>query len=216
MQKILSYTGILYLLIISSIISAYIVYSNIPFGQEIIEINKFNNPTLDFIFKYSTHIGDGLFYGLVLILFLFFVNYRAAIVGLIIYAVSSGIAQYLKHAVYADRARPLKYFGDKVKLHFVEGVDIHIMNSFPSGHTTSVFALVCVISYFTKANKWQQLVLCLLACFTGFSRMYLCQHFLRDVIGGASLGAFTALIIILIVEKFNLFNSASLNNKLLK
>jgi membrane-associated phospholipid phosphatase len=216
MQKILSHTGILFILIILCIISSYIVYSKIPFGQEIIEINKYNSLSLDFVFKYITHIGDGLFYGFVLILFLFFVKYRAAIIGLIIYAISSGVAQYLKHFVFADRARPLKYFGDKVKLHFVEGVNVHIMNSFPSGHTTSVFAMVIVIAYFAKANKWQQVLLCILACLVGFSRMYLCQHFLRDVIGGVCIGTLLAIVIIFIFERFKLLNSDSLNKKILK
>ena len=215
MQKILSNTGILFILTILCIITAYIIYSKIPFGQEIIEINRFNNPSLDFVFKYITHIGDGLFYGFVLILFIFFIKYRAAIIGLIIYALSSGVAQYLKHVVFPDRDRPLKFFGDKVKLHFADGVTVHIMNSFPSGHTTSVFAMVFVIAYFTKANIWQQILLFLLACLVGFSRMYLCQHFLRDVIAGACLGTLIAMVIIVIFEKFNVFNTVSLNKKLL-
>lgn len=215
MQKIFANTGILLISVILCIVSAYLVFSKIPFGQEIIEINKHNNLSLDIVFKYTTHIGDGLFYGLILILFLFFVNYRAAIIGLIIYAISSGVAQYLKHFVFADRARPLKYFGDKVKLHFVDGVTVHIMNSFPSGHTTSVFAMVFVIAYYAKAKVWQQLMLCLIACFVAFSRMYLCQHFLRDVIAGACIGTLIAMLFIIFFEKFNVFNTNSLNKKLL-
>ena len=83
-----------------------------------------------------------------------------------------------------------------IKLNTVEGVKVHQLNSFPSGHTLTAFSAVFIaVLVFPKLPNWSRISLALLASACGFSRILLAQHWPSDVIGGACLGmlaAFTA------------------------
>jgi membrane-associated phospholipid phosphatase len=68
------------------------------------------------------------------------------------------------------------------------------MNSFPSGHTTSVFALAVLLALNTN-DKRISLIYLVTAIITGYSRIYLGQHFLADVVTGALIGMLSALLV---------------------
>ena len=156
-------------------------------------VNSHHTKSLDILFSYFTHIGDGLMF-VALILILCFVQFRKAMLGLIIYILSSQIAQVLKRFVFPDTLRPKKYFEGITELHFVEGVKVHNMMSFPSGHTTSAFAMACFIVFILPKEylKKYAIVLFMMACMVAYSRMYLAQHFFEDVFMGSMIGTFTA------------------------
>ncbi len=66
----------------------------------------------------------------------------------------------------------------------------HSSYGFPSGHTSTVFALAGVLGWaFPVAAP----LLHLLALLTGVARLYLRAHFAVDVVGGAAVGSLTAL-----------------------
>lgn len=87
-----------------------------------------------------THLGDGIFVILTGILILS-VRIKYGLLVLMSYSLSGLLVQLLKNTVFDDFDRPFKYFEDTSHLHAVEGLNIHIYNSFPSGHATSAFAL---------------------------------------------------------------------------
>ena len=66
--------------------------------------------------------------------------------------------------------------------------------SFPSGHTTSVFALAILLALNTR-DKRISLIYLITAIITGYSRIYLGQHFLTDVLMGSFLGVMTAILV---------------------
>jgi membrane-associated phospholipid phosphatase len=68
------------------------------------------------------------------------------------------------------------------------------MNSFPSGHATSVFALATILALNTSDKRFSILYL-ITAIITGYSRIYLGQHFLADVTAGALIGTLSGLIV---------------------
>jgi membrane-associated phospholipid phosphatase len=80
------------------------------------------------------------------------------------------------------------------------------MMSFPSGHTTSVFAFMAFLSIITK-NKLFSILYLLMAIFAAYSRMYLAQHFLEDVITGSIIGVVTAFVVTTLLNNFNWFQS---------
>ena len=64
-------------------------------------------------------------------------------------------------------------------------------SSFPSGHTIFVFALATgVYQYNKKAGMWFYV----LASVVGFSRIFVGVHWPYDIVAGAVLGIFTALV----------------------
>ena len=82
----------------------------------------------------------------------------------------------------------------------VEGVDLHSTLSMPSGHTSAVFAFCFSLALFCP--KWWQKMLCLLiAILVGYSRIYLSQHFLADVLAGSIVGIVAVLILIPLIKK---------------
>jgi membrane-associated phospholipid phosphatase len=63
--------------------------------------------------------------------------------------------------------------------------------SFPSGHTTSAFAVASVIAFRYSGHKWVPVTAYTLAALTGVSRMYDNRHWLSDVFAGAVIGTVT-------------------------
>ncbi|WP_431111603.1 phosphatase PAP2 family protein, partial [Winogradskyella poriferorum] len=79
--------------------------------------------------------------------------------------------------------RPYLYFknaglGDL--LHLVEGVKIRYVNTFPSGHTATIFYLTSFFALLSR-NRTACWVLVVLGFIVGVSRIYLVQHFFVDV-----------------------------------
>jgi membrane-associated phospholipid phosphatase len=83
----------------------------------------------------------------------------------------------------------------------VPGIDLHHTLAFPSGHTTTAFALL-ILAGFIINRKYALFGLMLIAWLAGISRVYLSQHFLIDVLGGSLLGVFSALFFYWYFRKF--------------
>ena len=157
-------------------------------------INQLHAPWADVFFKYMTQVGDGFFAVFVIVVLLFIQRQWAGIAGLS-FLISGIITQFLKRVVFDDEVRPSKFFeGQWAGFHRVEGVDLLTYNSFPSGHTTSAFAVFCLLALLVHDKRWGVIFL-ILACLVGYSRLYLFQHFLIDVYVGSLIGTFTTLLL---------------------
>ena len=63
--------------------------------------------------------------------------------------------------------------------------------SFPSGHTTSAFAVASVIAFQYRGKPWVQVTAYSLASLAGISRLYDNRHWISDVFAGAVFGTIT-------------------------
>ncbi len=191
-----------YLLILMTVLSLFSLY-----GKEacFLFVNSNYSTLGDALFPYITHFGDGITVVIFTLILLFF-SYRMAIQSGIIYLISSQITQILKRTVFKEIPRPSKYFEGLADLHFVDGVEIHKMMSFPSGHTTSIFAFMAFLAIITK-NKSISILYLLMACLGAYSRMYLAQHFLEDVIAGSIIGVLSAFAVMTLLSNFKWFQS---------
>lgn len=156
-------------------------------------INQFQLSGLDFLATYVTYLGDGIFAVIVSVVLLFF-NRKIGVLVILSYLMSSGITQSLKHTIFADAGRPIQFFQQTNLVHFIDGVTIHAYNSFPSGHTTSVFALCSMLSICYQKPSFQVMFF-LIAIITGLSRVYLLQHYLIDVIAGSFIGVLSSIVL---------------------
>ena len=171
------------------LLTATIVSLAVPRETVHLAINRLHTPFLDFLFRAWTFLGNGLV-ALIIILITLVIRIRTTLILFAGYALSGITTQLIKHLFSGNSPRPLKYFelkGGDYDLYLVPGVDLHSWYSFPSGHTTTAFALFFGLSLILKA-KWAQLLALVLAAGVAYSRVYLSQHFLTDVIGGAVIG----------------------------
>jgi len=202
---------ITYLIILSTALFFKLIFSK----EEIfLFINAHNSPFGDAFFPIITHLGDGITI-IVITILLLWVSYRYALLSLLIYTISSQLVQILKRVVFSDFPRPSKYFEGKADLHFVDGVRLHQMMSFPSGHTTSIFAFMTFLAIISK-NKTIGMLYVIIACVVAFSRIYLSQHFLEDTIAGSLIGVLSAFIITYVLNRYTWYKSSWLDRSLRK
>ncbi|OYU95045.1 MAG: hypothetical protein CFE21_12105 [Bacteroidetes bacterium B1(2017)] len=158
-------------------------------------INSHHSSILDLLCVYGTFLGDGWFVCASCIV-LFFFKPRLALLILISYALSAGFTQLLKHTLFTSMHRPLWHIEELgITSHYlVPGAEHNYNNSFPSGHSTSAFAVFGMLALYVNKN-WQRVLFFILAFFTAFTRIYLLQHFLIDTCVGSIIGSTTASLI---------------------
>ncbi len=166
-------------------------------------INHFQLPGSDFFASNVTYLGDGIFAVILSVLLLLF-NRKVGVLVILSYLMSAGITQTLKHTIFADAGRPIQFFQQTNLVHFIDGVTVHAYNSFPSGHTTSVFALCSMLSICYQKPSFQVLFF-LVAIITGLTRVYLLQHYLIDVIAGSFIGVLSSILLYYWLKDKNLF-----------
>nr|WP_255552935.1 phosphatase PAP2 family protein [Longitalea arenae] len=108
------------------------------------------------------------------------------------YLLSGIIAQLLKRWIHAPR--PHAIISSVEYPYFIDGVTHAGYTSFPSGHTSSVFALAVLLVLNTNDKRFS-LIYLITAIITGYSRIYLGQHFLADVVAGALIGVLSAMLV---------------------
>jgi len=75
----------------------------------------------------------------------------------------------------------------------VDGLDLHIHNSFPSGHATQAFAIFMCLVYVVK-NPYLKFGIFSIALLTAVSRVYISQHWLADITAGSFIGTLFSII----------------------
>ncbi len=171
-------------------------------------INSFvSNEYFDIFFKLITHLGDGIFAILIVVIVLFF-NVKKSVYVLLSYVFASLISTIIKNYIYVNTCRPSFAFQYFVRepLKLVEGVEMNIFNSFPSGHSTTAFAVFISLMFLSK-NFFIKFLCLLLACLAAYSRTYLSQHWLVDIYFGSIIGFSFSVLFYFIFYKKSYFQS---------
>ncbi len=116
-----------------------------------------------------------------------------ALTGVKAFLLSGGAAFILKHAFH--RHRP--YEDTPPDPNQWEGPYPFTSSytSFPSGHTTTAFAIASVLAHGYKDKLWIVLSSYSVATLVGISRIYDGKHWASDVLAGAALGTFIGTIL---------------------
>ena len=155
-------------------------------------LNAYHTQMLNTFFIGYTNLGDGLFTIAIVLFLLATKRYEIAWQLLAAFVISGLIAQIFKYAVYSPR--PKEFFSQKEHIYLIVGITNTGTSSFPSGHTASIFALVTILALFTK-NKKICFFYLIAAILVAYSRIYLSQHFLSDVLAGALIGVSVAMFV---------------------
>lgn len=189
-NKIFFFCCLLFLLI------GAIALFNYPQGSVLLYFSENRQPIIDLFFKYATRIGEEHTYFLLAIISLF-IRYRYALlipfVGVIVTITSfltKGFFQHPRPSVYYEKLGQLEAITTLEGVYLLGG-----LTSFPSGHTMSAFALFSFLALLFPKKKFWGLLFFLLALSVGISRIYLVQHFLKDVYLGAIIGVAIGIIL---------------------
>lgn len=166
-------------------------------------INSHYNELGDLVFPKITFLGTGIFAAistLSLLIFKQFRNWHYFITALLCNGIPA-LATQLGKAVYKE-PRPLNYFQEANWIHHVAGEKHLYYYSFPSGHTTSAFALFCFFTLLLpKRLKSIGFLFFAIAMLVGYSRIYLSHHFFTDIYAGSIIGTVVSLLMFWILNR---------------
>ncbi|HBO26127.1 phosphatase PAP2 family protein [Culturomica sp.] len=160
-------------------------------GELHLMLNVYRSSFLDFFFTYFTHLGASIPF--VIVMVYLFLRINQSFYLLITLLVNALLTKGLKW--FFGVPRPKIFFEENfpdVALQFVEGMKIHTANSFPSGHTSAVFATMTCITLLSQ-NRYISFFCLMLAIVAAYSHIYLSQHFAEDIMLGSIVGMTTAL-----------------------
>lgn len=159
--------------------------------EEIFFFNAHRSPAADVLFRVCSSLGGETPGFLVTaVILLLWGSYRALLtvapLGLSVSVLSYATKQFFAHD------RPLLFLRKARLLDLIDPVEGVVLsgsnNSFPSGHTMTAFALCAFIAFCMPQRRIAAAVLLLFAVLAAVSRIYLVQHFLKDVYLGSILG----------------------------
>jgi membrane-associated phospholipid phosphatase len=185
-------------------------------GYWVLYFGANRSPFWNTFFLIGTRLGEEWAFIGIFLLSLIFLRYRVAITIPILAGMTTLVSFLAKKGF--QHPRPLRYFRDmglEDQLNLIE--DIHINSgptSFPSGHTMAAFALFSFLALNSPTKKWTGPLCFLLALTVGVSRIYLSQHFLKDVFLGALLGTTLGLLFFYLQRYWG--NKAWLDKRLLE
>jgi len=204
-------------LILLGVLGLALLY--IPQGELHLLLCDRHTPARDIFYRYYTQVAEWFPY-IVCVALLLFSRIGDGAFASAAMILSALTTQLFKNIINAPR--PIKWFElnmPDVQLPLTPGVEVHSWFSFPSGHTTSFFALafvLCVI--FTRSPRsprslrspktykafscLMQVGLFFLAALGGYSRIYLSQHFARDVFAGILVGVIVTAVCYAVFSRY--------------
>ncbi len=207
-------------LILLGVLGLALLY--IPQGELHLLLCDRHTPARDIFYRYYTQVAEWFPY-IVCVALLLFSRIGDGVFASSAMILSALTTQLFKNIINAPR--PIKWFElnmPDVQLPLTQGVEVHSWFSFPSGHTTSFFALafvLCVI--FTRSPRSPrsprslrspktykafscliQVGLFFLAALGGYSRIYLSQHFARDVFAGILVGVIVTAVCYAVFSRY--------------
>ena len=158
-------------------------------------------PTSDFLFYIWANAGDGFIW---IPAFALTLMYKKKFIPFLIATIvfSTIITQSSKQVFFKAENRPTAVITNASLIHKVPGIEIHTTNSFPSGHTTTVFCIYFIGCLIIGGNKMVYGGF-LMALLTGYSRIYLAQHFPLDVGAGMITAVISIYLSLRIQQLFN-------------
>lgn len=177
--------------------------------QAFFSINSTHTIWGDALMPILTHLGE--FYLLLpVLLYLYLKKVRLGIGLFIAYAGATVFSQAIKYWAPWRNDRPSLYFYEDTRVHYVHDYFNSVSHSFPSGHTTLAFVVLMYLAL-TLRNTIAQLVCLFVAIVAAYSRVYLAQHFVEDLLGGAFIGSAFAVLGYVYFAANKRINSSCLN-----
>jgi len=170
---------------------------NLMFSQKQIFfwVNVRYSSFLDVIMPWCTDIGNGFFCVFISLFSLCIFSIRFGLALIASYSLEGIVVQVLKRLIFTNRPRPWAQYAHKFSIHLIPDFTPYSNNSFPSGHTATIFcmAVLFVLAYLKMKGIWQ-VILFAIAISVAYSRIYLSQHYFIDVYVGSIIGILSSIL----------------------
>jgi len=169
----------------SALIIAIILIASSAIGGRIplfLLLNKDFGTIADDVLLGFTYLAEGWMWIPYLIIVGWFLKKDKAII-IYCFVISTLLTQIPKLVLLPNITRPIASGIDPNLIHKVEGVAMHQLSSFPSGHTATAFTIFLLTIYLFDHKKMVLMGL-IYAMLCAYSRVYLGQHFPLDLGGG--------------------------------
>jgi membrane-associated phospholipid phosphatase len=176
--KYLSIAIIISLYIAAIAVIATVFIGNIPL---FLWLNFNGGHSLDIALKYITQTGEVIPWFIALVYMLLYKKQQWKIL-VFSFIFSTLLAQGIKN-ILPTQPRPTKAIGNTATIHTVQGIELHEVFSFPSGHTTTAFTIF-LLAVILIPKPSTVVIGLLYAIAVAYSRIYLAQHFAKDIAGG--------------------------------
>lgn len=195
------YNHFLQAVFFSTVVAAVLAVFIAVYGKDesFLMINGHYSVQADYFFNWVTFLGEWLLW---VPLFVYALLYKRdfLIAVLVALAVCTLLTHLFKRVIYVGQPRPLR---------LLEGLaravplikDNRYVNSFPSGHTSTAFTTSLLLAFIVR-RWWAPYAFTLLAFLVGYSRVYLAQHFVTDVLAGIFVGIVSAYAALLAYQRF--------------
>lgn len=162
-------------------------------------INGNYSQEADYFFNYATLLGEWILW---VPLFLYAIVYKRdffipVLAALIICTLLTHLG---KKVIFEGEPRPLRLLKDVARAVPILEHNNYV-NSFPSGHTSTAFTTALLLSFIIR-RKFAVFFFPVIAFLVGYSRVYLAQHFVTDVLAGSVVGILSSYCALLIHNHF--------------
>lgn len=151
---------------------------------------------VNYLVKFITYLGDGgIIWILTTIVLLCFKKTRRG--GLLLGGGLASIAIVNNLILKNIISRPRPFTQDQSLADFITGIGMELptSTSFPSGHTAvAMMSAIVLTMVFKKKGSWSYIPAVLIA----LSRLFLCVHYLTDILGGMAVGSIVGVGVVLL------------------
>jgi membrane-associated phospholipid phosphatase len=170
------------------------------FGKDksFLMINGHYSTQADYFFNYVTFLGEWILW-VPIFLYALFIKREFLLPVLAALAICILLTHVGKRVIFEGQPRPLLLLKDVARAVPILKHNNYV-NSFPSGHTSTAFTTALLLSFIVR-RKFAVYFFPLVAFLVGYSRVYLAQHFVTDVIAGSVIGIISSYAALLIHDR---------------
>jgi membrane-associated phospholipid phosphatase len=185
-------------------------------GDALLYLNVYHNEYSLQIFHVFTRFGE--WYGAFFVgLYLLINKPSKSLIGFALLLVLTLVfVWFFKQVVFPESLRPVVFFRNLgVDLPVQPDYHLNSKYSFPSGHTTGVFAYFCYAAFWASSRR-SKILFMVVAFLGGLSRVFLIQHFVEDIMAGSLLGIVIAFGCYRLFSDANMFKAPKLEKPIFK
>lgn len=184
---------------------AFILMFSLKRGSLVFYLNYTYSESSVLFWRAINMLGDGILFACIAPVLLLH-KFRRFLYFALVIIIQTLIVQLFKRGLLTSYPRPYKFFQENFNylLDIGDHVNMHYVDTFPSGHATTAFSIGIFAMFFVK-KSYQQLLILFIVCVAAMARVYLAQHFFYDICAGLFCSLITFQFADILYEKLKIY-----------